>query len=127
MSDNPLAGISIPSSHDIAERTVEMMGIATVDLANPLQRRRLITILEEYLSLALRFELERAIKATTERAVEHVFKVMRDIEYQDKKRNSRERRQKQQAEKREQKKIVAREARMDYSRRNLEVSKTTIQ
>lgn len=127
MSENPLAGISIPSLRDIVEQAIGRMGIATIDLANPLQRGRLVSYLEQSLGLAINLELERAIEAATKRAVTHVFRVMRDAEYQEKKKRHQEKRRKDRAEQREKKQAAEREARMDYSRQKLQVSKATVQ
>jgi hypothetical protein len=127
MTDDPLAGLRIPSLRDLCEKAVGRMGIATIDLTNPLQRARLIGYLEQGLGIALNYELERALEAATSRAVTHVFRVMRDAEYQEKRRKYREGRAKKRAEERSRKKAAEREARMDYSRRNLEVSKGTVQ
>jgi hypothetical protein len=127
MSDNPLAGLKIPSLEQIVEQAVSYLGIRTVDLANPLERRRFKDRLEQCLSMALDFKLKRALEAATERAVEHVFRVMKDAEYQEKRHKHREKRRKASAEKREQREEQERQARMDYSRKKLEIKKATIQ
>lgn len=127
MNDNPLAGLRIPNLRDLCKQAVGHMGIATVDLANPMQRARLIGYLEQSLGMALNVELQRALEAAASRAVTHVFSVMRDADYQEKRRKCREGAAKKRAERRAQKKAAEHEARMDYSRRHLEVSKGTVQ
>ena len=127
MSDNPLSGLQIPSLKDIADEVVERMGSGVIDLANPLQRKRLKDYIEQAVGMAVTFELERALHAATDRAITHVFNVMRDENYQEKKRTRRIAAQAKRLEARKQKDIAEREARMDYSKSHLEVSKRTIQ
>lgn len=124
---NPFAGLSIPSLSDIVEQAVGRMGIAIIDLGNPLQRQRLMKYLEQGLSMALQFELERSLSAATNRAITHVFRIMRDADYQEKKRKSREASRQKRAVVKEKRQAAEREARMDYSRRKLEISKATVQ
>lgn len=126
MSDNPLKGISIPSYRGIGIATVDSLGIGTVDLANPLQRRRLAQEIEVYLSMHLEGELERAIEAVSQRAIAHVFKVMRDSDYQEKKLERQKKARVAAMERKAEKDKREREARMDYSRKHLEVSKATV-
>ncbi len=125
--DNPLAGLSIPGLRDLCARAVGRLGIESIDLANPMQREQLIRYLEQGLGMALDSQLERALEAATSRAITHVFRVMRDVDYQEKRKKYRAAGRKAAAERREQRKAADREARMDYSRRKLEVSKGTIQ
>ncbi len=88
MADNPLAGLRIPSLREIVATAVDRLGKGTLDLAHPLNRERLISHLESSLNHAMRWELERAIAAATARAVSHVFNVMRDADYQEKKKSA---------------------------------------
>lgn len=81
MSDNPLAGLQIPSTQDIARRVVERMGAGVIDLRHPINRERLRNFIAQQLDMALQFELERALSAATDRALRHVFATMRDPEY----------------------------------------------
>src|ERR1035438_8670347 len=121
MADNPLSGISIPSLKGIAEEVVERMGEGVIDLRNPMQRQRLRDYIERSLEMSMQFGLERAIQKATERAVAHVFRVMRDADYQEKRRKLREIRAKNMAENKKRSEDAKREARMDYTRRKLDV------
>ena len=127
MADNPLSGISIPSLKGIAEEVVERMGEGVIDLRNPMQRQRLRDYIERSLEMSMQFGLERAIQKATERAVAHVFRVMRDADYQEKRRKLREIRAKNMAENKKRSEDAKREARIDYTRRQLDVSKATVQ
>jgi hypothetical protein len=128
MVDNPLAGISIPSLCDIAEEVVGRMGTSKIDLSNPLQRRRLKDYIEQALGMAINFELERALQAASSKAVTHVFRVMRDADYQAKRRLAAVARAARRVEAKQKKAEAEREARMDYSRRQIKpVEKEIIQ
>src|ERR1039458_9834688 len=81
VEDAAMGGLRIPALSDIAEATVSRLGTGSVDLANTLQRQRLANALESAMSMYLQLELERALKAATERAIAHVFRTMRDADY----------------------------------------------
>lgn len=127
MADNPLAGLSIPSISDIVEGVMTGLGGGIFDLSHPLQRSRLKKLIENSLRMILEIEVKHALQAATERAVAHVFKVMEDAEYQEKKRVNREKRRLKSMERKHKREEAEREARMDYSKKNLKVSKPTIQ
>ena len=128
MSDNPLAGVSIPSVADIVRKAVDDLGGGVIDLRNPLQRQRLRDRLEQSINHGLQWELERAITAVTEKAVRHVFAVTRDSAYQDKRRRYYEKRKEQRMiAKAKQEEMERQVRRMDYSKQKLVVSKTTVQ
>src|ERR1035438_1187815 len=124
MADNPLSGISIPSLKGIAEEVVERMGEGVIDLRNPMQRQRLRDYIERSLEMSMQFGLERAIQKATERAVAHVFRVMRDADYQEKRRQRLACAAKKRLETKRQREEAAREARMDYSKRALKQATT---
>jgi hypothetical protein len=92
MSDNPLSGLSIPALSDIAREVVARLGTGTIDLSSPLQRKRVEQFIEFALGSAITCELESALHHATGRAITHVFRVMRDADYQEKKRLRREER-----------------------------------
>lgn len=123
MSDNPLSGISIPSLVDVADEVVGRMGEGTIDLRNPMQRQRLKRFIEQAIDSALKFKLEHALEKATARAIDHVFQVMRDADYQEKRRKRAAERVKIREEKRKRADAAAREARMDYSKRAIKPAK----
>ena len=127
MADNPLSGISIPSLKDIADEVVGRMGEGVIDLRNPMQRQRLKNYIEQAIGMSMQFGLERATKKAAELAVGHVFQVMRDADYQEKRRKRREATAKNLAENRKRSEDAKREARMDYTKRRLDISKATVQ
>lgn len=127
MPDNPLAGLQIPSLAEIVEKAVGMLGIGTLDLAHPLQRERLRKALEQNLSLELEWTLQKTVEAAAARAVSHVFKVMRDPDYQGKRRKRLAKSRQEGLQRRAEKAEAERKARMDYSKQNLEVTKRTLQ
>lgn len=126
MAENPLAGLRVPSINGMADELMRHMGDRLVDLSNPLQRQRLRNFLEHYIGVLVGHELERAVKAATDKAIEHVFELMRDQDYQEKHRKYREARLKKRAEHREKQKAVARETMMDYSKKQIKIEKRTI-
>lgn len=127
MSDNPLAGLRIPSMNDIVDAAIDRIGDRIIDLGNPLQRRRLKSYIASGLSLAFQCELERALQAATQMALKHVFRIMDDPDYQEKRKRYRAKRAVDRKIEREKKAEADRQARMDYSRRKLNVEKETVQ
>lgn len=127
MSDNPLAGVPIPSLSDIVESAVERLGDGVVDLSNKLQKDRLREWLVHTLDCAITSELERAINISMNKAVTHVFRVMRDEHYQAKRKRRLEESRKQRALKREKREAQERKERMLNSRARLKVETPTIQ
>ena len=99
---NPLSGLRIPSLADIAERAVSMFGKSVLDLSHPLQRDRLRQAIESSLRVSLDGFLEPAILQAQEKAIRHVFSLMADQDYQNKRaqrlKASRERRKERREE-----------------------------
>lgn len=119
-SDNPLAGLRIPSARSIADEVMNAIGHRVIDLSHPLNRERMRDVIEHWIVLALERGLETALTAATERAVGHVFRTMRDADYQEKKREWLALARKRKQEQRAVKDAAAREARMDYSKKRIE-------
>lgn len=83
MSNNPLAGISVPSAKAIADEVMSHFGTAVLDLSKPLARERLRKHIEFCLSRTIDMNLERAMTLATEKAIRHVFSLMRNPNYQE--------------------------------------------
>ena len=124
--DNPMAGIRVPSLRDIALSVVGNMSSGILDLS-PLQRGRLTNYIEQALQIEMDGRLKRAIEDATARALQHLFRLMRDPGYQEKRRKARAAYMKVSMERRAKKKQEEAEARMNYSRRRFDVSKERIQ
>ena len=125
--DNPMAGIRVPSLRNIALSVVGNMSSGILDLSSPLQRDRLTNYIERALQIEMDVRLKRAIEAAVARALKHLFRLMRDSDYQEKRRKARVASMKVSAERRAKKKQEEAEARMNYSRRRFDVSKERIQ
>lgn len=89
VSNNPLAGLSVPSATELADRAVAMLGTGQLDLSNRLWRQRLKNVLERVLECAMR-DLQGVLLQGQEKAIRHVFALMEDADYQ----NARAKRQK---------------------------------
>jgi hypothetical protein len=124
--DNPMAGIRVPSLRNIALSVVGNMSSGILDLS-PLQRGRLTNYIEQALQIEMDGRLKRAIEDATARALQHLFRLMRDPGYQEKRRKARAAYMKVSMERRAKKKQEEAEARMNYSRRRFDVSKERIQ
>jgi hypothetical protein len=122
MSENPLSGISVSSVKDIAEGVVERLSSSTLDLANPLQRKRLQDYIEHQLNAAISFELEHALQAASGKAITHIFRLMRDSDYQKKRKQNRVYRAKLRLEKKRKIEEAARQSRMDCSRKQIKIA-----
>lgn len=133
MSENPLSGLSVPSVKALAAEIVSRIRPGVLDLSNPLQRQRLANYLEYALGMALNLEVRSTLSKATERAIAHVFRLMDDPDYQEKRRRRLAESRKVKAERREKERaaqeLVERNARMDYSKGRLqkaEVPKPTV-
>lgn len=127
MTTHPLSGIRIPSIQDIVEQVMARVPEAVLDLRNPLQRRRMREWIEQAVGRAVETEMEQALGVASRKAIEHVFALMRDADYQDKKAKRREESRKRSRERREKREAAEREARMDYSKKRMRVEKETVQ
>lgn len=130
MSENPLAGLSVPSPKEMAAEIVSRMGSGPVDLSNPLRRLQLVHFIEESLERALDWRLAPAVRGAVDKAVDHVFRLMKDPGYQEKRRRYYATAKIRRAEARKKKAEAERIARMAYSRGRLQVKdrqKETIQ
>jgi len=127
MSENPLAGISVPSMKLIAKKVVADMAENTLNLSNALARKRLESHIEHVLSCEMEFTLRAAIENAVSKSLKHVFRLMDDPDYQAKRALARVAARKQANIRREERKDREREARMNYSRWKFDVSKVPIQ
>jgi hypothetical protein len=82
MSDNPLAGLSVPSVAELVEYVMTTIGTATIDLSNQVQRDKLRLLLSVSLERTIQFGLQEALEKATGKAVSHVLALMRDPAYQ---------------------------------------------
>jgi hypothetical protein len=123
---NPLAGISVPSWLDIATKVVAHFGHGVIDLANPIQRDRLRRFLEQVMEMEVEFSLRTAIEAAISRSIDHTFKVMHDEDYQEKKRAAALVRKQKRAVKQKQAEELEHQARMESTKKQVEVTKTII-
>lgn len=118
---NPLGGISVPSTKAIADEVMSYFGTAVLDLSKPLARERLRERIEFCLSQTIDMNLERAITLATEKAVRHVFSLMRNPNYQEdrakRQKATRERRLERQVE--DAKNLEA--ARAEHQRKKMQV------
>src|ERR1039457_1995289 len=120
--DNPMAGIRVPSLRNIALSVVGNMSSGILDLSSPLQRDRLTNYIERALQIEMDVRLKRAIEAAVARALKHLFRLMRDSDYQEKRRKARVASMKVSAERRAKKKQEEAEARMNLTRRSASAS-----
>lgn len=83
MNENPLSGVSIPSAKELAGRIIDQFGSVKIDLSNPMHRERF----RELLTKTIGWNLDRiqtALLQTHEKAIHHVFNLIKDPAYQDK-------------------------------------------
>ncbi len=106
---------------------VAYLGTGVVDLSNAMQRRRVVNALKNTLNMSLTAKLQQSLQIAQSRAINHIFRQMLDPEYEAKRRGQLEIRRKKRAEQREAKEEELRQARMDYSKRKMAISKSTIQ
>jgi len=78
-----LKGLRIPSLDDIAEHALRYIGTGTLDLSVVSQRKKLRTALVWALSCEVRSLFRRALQKATARAIDHVFAISNDPNYQD--------------------------------------------
>lgn len=122
-----LAGLSVPSVLEIVEEAVEAsLPHGAVDLSSAFLRGRLKERIARRLALTVEMELRHVLIAANRKAIEHVIRLMRDPDYQKKREQRRQQQAQRRKEKKEQREEAARQARMDYSRRHLEVHTKTI-
>lgn len=118
--ENPLAGISIPSLTGMVDDVVEQLGRRQIDLSNGLERQRLKQYLVQGIDYAFKFQLEDALHKATDKAVTHVFRVMRDEEYQRKRAEASERRKTGRLQRAAEKEKEAQAERMELQKKRLQ-------
>jgi hypothetical protein len=118
MADDVLSGLKIKSTQDIVDEAWEALGSAGrshIDLGNALMRKRFKDALVSRLNLSIQLDVERAIEAGAKRAIEHVFRLMRDSEYQEKKKRRQHAAKERRAAKRAEKDAI--DAKLESERR----------
>jgi len=126
VSDNPLAGLRVPSASELADEAVELLGIGTVDLSNKLWRERLRAVLEHVIGHAMG-TVEAALLSSQEKAVRHVFRLMEDPTYQDRRAARRKVAKERRIERMKKQAEDLAAARMEHQKKKLEVVKTPTQ
>jgi hypothetical protein len=118
MADDVLCGLKIKSTEAIVEEAWESlgpMGSSHIDLGNALMRKRFKDALVSSLNFSIQIDVEGAIEASTKRAIEHVFRLMRDSEYQEKKKRRQQAAKERRAAKRGEKDAI--DARLESERK----------
>lgn len=87
-----LSGLSVPSVKDLVDRCMATLPSSGMfDFGHPLQRERIRKTLHVAFDRAL-MELSPAFEKAQEKAVRHVFSLMRDADYQEKRAAQRKKR-----------------------------------
>ena len=81
-SKNPWAGIPISSFDDIAERVVDRLGAATIDLSDPDVRILFQDAIVTQLRRLFDWELQRTLETACGRALKHIIGRTGDDKYQ---------------------------------------------
>lgn len=116
---NPLGGLSVPSVEDLTDDILGRFGTQTIDLADPIQRKRMHHAICVSLRDALAWRVFPELERATSKAVTHVLRLMEDPDYQEVRRIRRAeslKRQKEKQAEEDKKLMLAREARKQQRR-----------